>query len=135
VRIRYAPSKEKVEKMLSRYFRNLKDRFDLKLGVLFGSYAKNSYCWGSDVDLLIVASDLPENLAERFAVLVDSKLPIQIQPFGYTTVEFEKMLKGKNSLLTEALLNGKIIYTTRDYRSLVEDYCERLRANRLGRVA
>jgi len=122
VRIRYAPSKERVEKILSKYFKNLANKLDLKIGILFGSYAKGNYSWGSDVDLLIVASNLPENQSKRFSILMDPDLPIQIEPFGYTTQEFKKMLDEKHPIVIEALSKGKILYASQDYRRLVEKY-------------
>lgn len=120
VKIKYAPSKERVEKVLSVYFKRLRSKFDVKLGVLFGSYAKGSYSWGSDIDVLIVASDFPKDMSKRFSMLVDLKLPLQVQPFGYTVQEFRKMLKERHPLITEVLKEGQVLYATQEYRSLVE---------------
>lgn len=122
VKVRYALSREKVEKILSEYLRRLKMRYNLKLVVLFGSYAKGNYTFGSDIDVLIVASDLPKDMSKRFSALLDLELPIQIQPFGYTTQEFTKMLKETHPFLTEVLREGRILYATPYYKRLVEAY-------------
>ena len=122
MKVKYALSKERVEKILSLYLRRLRSKFDLKLGVLFGSYAKGNYSWGSDIDVFLVASDFPQDPSERFSVLMDLELPVEIQPLGYTTQEFRKMSKEGHPLTTEVLKEGQILYATPDYRSLVETY-------------
>jgi len=58
-------------------------------------------------------------------MLVDLKLPLEIQPFGYTIQEFRKMLRERHPLITEVLKEGQILYATQEYRSLVENLtCE-----------
>jgi len=127
VKVRYAPSKAKVEKILSAYMGRLQAKYDLKFAVLFGSYAKGSYSFGSDIDLLIVASDLPKDLTKRFSALLDLELPIQIQTFGYTIEEFTKMLKEEHPFVTEVLRKGEVLYATPDYRNLIETHCLQVR--------
>jgi len=122
VRVRYAPSRERIEEILSAYFKRLSLKFDLKLGVLFGSYAKGNYSWGSDVDVFVVASGLPIDQSERFSALLDLDAPVELQPFGYTPQEFRKMLMRGHPLVNRVLREGQILYATPDYRSLVETY-------------
>jgi len=127
VKVSYALSRGKVEKILSAYLSKLQTKYDLKLGVLFGSYAKGSYVFGSDIDVLIVASDLPKDLSKRFSALLDLELPIQIQTFGYTVEEFTKMLKEEHPFIIEVLRKGKILYATPDYKNLIETHRLRVR--------
>jgi len=115
-----------VEKVLSVYFRRLRSKFNVKLGVLFGSYAKGNYSWGSDVDVFIVASDFPQDMSKRFSMLVDLKLPLQIQPFGYTIQEFRKMLRERQPLIAEVLKKGEILYAAPEYKRLVENLTHEL---------
>jgi len=127
VKVRYALSKAKVEKILSAYLDRLQTKYDLRLAILFGSYAKGSYSFGSDIDVLIVASDLPKDLNKRFSALLDLELPIQIQTFGYTIEEFTKMLEEEHPLITEVLSKGKVLYATSDYRNLIETHHAKVR--------
>jgi len=120
VKVRYALPREKVERIVLTYLSKLQKKYDLKLGVLFGSYVKGTYSFGSDVDVLIIASDIPKDLSKRFSALLDLELPIQIQTFGYVTEEFTKMLKEKHPFIIEILKHGKILYASPDYKNLVE---------------
>lgn len=111
MKIKYAASKERVEHLIEHYINKIKRNVSLELAIIFGSYAKGNYSWGSDIDLLLVAKKLPTRLIDRQQILIDPNIPIQIQAFAYTPEEFRKMLKENHPLLTEALKNGKIIYS------------------------
>lgn len=111
MKIKYAASKKRVEHLIEHYINKIKRNVSLELAIIFGSYAKGNYSWGSDIDLLLVAKKLPTRLIDRQQILIDPNIPIQIQAFAYTPEEFRKMLKENHPLLTEALKNGKIIYS------------------------
>jgi len=119
VRIRYAPCKEKVKEIILKYIKELAGRIDLKTVLLFGSYAKNTYSYGSDVDLLIVAENLPENPIKRVDKLMDESMPFEIQPFAYTPTEFKRMLAENHPLIKGALLHGEILYVSKDYKKVL----------------
>jgi hypothetical protein len=112
----YALPKETVEKIVSTYIDSLKPRIDILLAMLFGSYAKGNYSFGSDVDILIVAEHLPKDLSKRISLLMDSEVGCEIQPFGYTKKEFDKMLKERHPLALEVLKTGKIVYLKPGYK-------------------
>jgi len=112
VKVEYAPSKARINRELASYIRNLTEKRKIHLIVLFGSYAKNTYGWGSDVDLLIVSDDLPSDAGERFSLLTDPHFPVELQPFGYDLKEFERMLSGEHPLIVEALVNGEILHAS-----------------------
>jgi len=116
VKIKYALPEETVEKIVSTYIERLKRRIDILLAILFGSYAKGNYSFGSDIDVLVVAEHLPEDLSKRFSLLADNELGYEIQPFGYTRKEFDKMLKERHPLALEVLKTGKIIYLKLGYK-------------------
>ncbi|MDI6690266.1 MAG: nucleotidyltransferase domain-containing protein [Candidatus Bathyarchaeota archaeon] len=111
MKIKYALSKEKAELLIRQYINRIKRTIGLELAIIFGSYAKGNYSWGSDIDILLVAKKLPKRLLDRQPILIEPNIPIQIDPFAYTPEEFEKMLKEKHPLIIEALKNGKIIYS------------------------
>lgn len=121
VKVRYALSKGKVEKILSEYLRRLQMKYDLKLFILFGSFAKGNYTYRSDIDVFIVASDLPKDLSKRFSALLDLDLPAQIQPFGYTTQEFTQMMQKKHPFLTEVLRKGRILFSAPNYNRFLKN--------------
>lgn len=119
VKIKYPPSRKKVEQIIKRYVEDIKEKIGLKLAIVFGSYAKNNFSYGSDVDILLIAQKLPEPAIKRFQILTDPNLPIQIEPFAYTPREYRKMVKENHPILKEALQNGKIIYTTPEYKKML----------------
>lgn len=116
VKIKYALPEEKVEEIVSTYVDKLKLEIDILLAVLFGSYAKGNYSFGSDIDVLVVAEHLPEDLSKRFSLLADNELGYEIQSFGYTRKEFDKMLEERHPLALEVLKTGKIIYLKPSYK-------------------
>ncbi|MBS7621232.1 nucleotidyltransferase domain-containing protein [Candidatus Bathyarchaeota archaeon] len=111
MKIKYAVSKEKAEHLIKQYIDKIKRNVGLELAIIFGSYAKDNYSWGSDIDLLLVARKLPKRPIDRPQILMDPNIPIQIQPFAYTLKEFRKMLKENHPLIMEALKNGRIVYS------------------------
>ncbi len=57
---------------------------------LYGSVARGDFNFWSDVDVLVVAERLPENLLERQALLLQLA-PEGVEPIGYTLAEFEAL--------------------------------------------
>jgi predicted nucleotidyltransferase len=119
VKIKYAPSKAKVKGLVRKYVEDVKGKIGLKLAVLFGSYAKNSYSWGSDVDIFLVAEKLPERILERPQMLIDSSFPLPMEVFAYTPEEFNKMVRENHPLVNEALRNGEVVYATVEFKKLL----------------
>ena len=116
VRITYAPSKKRIDGELSSYIGRLLSEIDLKLAVLFGSYAENKFGWGSDVDVLLVATDMPENWSDRYRLLMDPDFPVELQPFGYTTGEFSRMLQLGHPLILSVLTRGEVLHAIPEFR-------------------
>jgi UTP:GlnB (protein PII) uridylyltransferase len=79
--------------------------------ILHGSVAKGTYTVASDIDLLIIGGDLPEQFLERIYFLLslnDSGAPIE--PLAYTVEEFIQMLEAKHLTALEALSFGLPLY-------------------------
>ena len=112
VRIEYAVAREKVERSLTHYLRRVRSKVQLHKAILFGSYAKNNYSHGSDVDIAIIADGLPQDHGERYAALKESILGLDLQPFVYTTEEWIKMVNAGSGFAREILKHGKILYPT-----------------------
>jgi predicted nucleotidyltransferase len=113
VKIEYAIPRRKVEQELRRYVTRLitnhkEIRFQKIL--LFGSYAKNNYSHGSDVDILIIADNLPRNLSERYAIFKESMNGLDLEPFSYSSMEWKNMVRTNSSFAHEIIKYGFQIY-------------------------
>jgi predicted nucleotidyltransferase len=109
VRIEYAVPRKKVETALQYYLKRISAHIKVHQAILFGSYAQDNYSPGSDVDIAIIADDLPSDPGKRFAMLKDTVLGLDLQPFAYTTEEWDKMLKTQSSFASEIIKHGKVL--------------------------
>ncbi len=116
VRVEYAVPKQKVEHALERYVTRLKTRVSLRKVILFGSYARDSYSHGSDVDLLIVADDLPSDQSQRYTMFKDTLIGLDLQPFSYTTQEWSSLVKTGSGFAREVRQHGIAIYPRKSSR-------------------
>jgi predicted nucleotidyltransferase len=78
--------------------------------ILHGSFARDDYHEGSDVDLMLV-----KETGVRFVDRIDQVLgfsdgEVAIEPLVYTEEELEAMLKAGNAFLEKALREGIVIY-------------------------
>ncbi len=72
--------------------------------ILYGSLANDTYQPHSDVDIIVISDELPENYLQRLVELNrfrDGKTPFEI--IGYTTREWEKMMATHHLTVLEAL--------------------------------
>ncbi len=113
VRIEYAVPKKRVEKALQLYLKRIRSKIHLRQAILFGSYAKGNYSSDSDIDIAIVADRFPENQAVRYALLKESILGQDLQPFAYTVTEWREMAKTRSGFFQDILKHGKILYPPR----------------------
>jgi len=109
VRIEYAVSRKKVETALQHYLRRISAQIKVHQAILFGSYSQDNYSPGSDVDIAIISDDLPSDPGKRFAMLKDTVLGLDLQPFAYTTEEWGKMLETDSSFAAEIVKHGKVL--------------------------
>ncbi len=110
VRIEYAVPKRRVEQTLARYVKRIRSRVGVHLAILFGSYARGNYSHDSDIDIAIIADRLPEDHVERYALLKETVLGLDLQPFTYTVKEWEEMTKIESGFVREILSHGKVLY-------------------------
>jgi predicted nucleotidyltransferase len=109
VRIEYAVLRKKVETALQHYLKRISTQVKVHQVILFGSYAQDDYSPGSDIDIAIIAEGLPSDPGKRFAMLKDTVLGLDLQPFAYTTEEWEKMLETNSSFASEIITHGKVL--------------------------
>lgn len=96
---------------LTSYVASLIDHLAPSCIILYGSLAKGTYTTASDIDLVVVARQLPEDFLDRLRVLQelhDTAGPIEA--LGYTPEEFQDMLKRGHVTALEALADGVPVY-------------------------
>ncbi len=93
---------------ITEYCKRVSREFELKKVILFGSRSRGDFYPHSDIDLLLVSDDFPQDWFKRQSRLHFLKLK-QIEPIGYTTAEINKMLREGNKFIETALKEGKEI--------------------------
>ena len=101
---------ETVKNIVEKYLKNLP--IDVDGAILFGSSARNDRLTDSDVDLIVISHDFKQmSMSQRFLILQKNwKEKVELEAFGFTTEEFEK-LKDKSIVLQEAVEYGIRIKT------------------------
>ena len=122
VRVEYAVPRKKVETALQQYLKRVSTQIKVHQGILFGSYSHDNYSPGSDVDVAIIADNLPSNPGKRFAMLKDTVLGLDLQPFAYTSEEWDKMVKTHSSFAREILKHGKVLVPIEGGRKARKSY-------------
>jgi len=76
--------------------------------LLFGSEARGDADEYSDLDLIVIKKDVPQNFVKRLGEV--PMLPVHADIFVYTPDEFELMKEHENPFIMSALESAKIIY-------------------------
>jgi predicted nucleotidyltransferase len=79
--------------------------------ILFGSYGRGDFDQGSDLDLLVILSDVEDRIEEMIRlrrVLKDIPMAIDIVVYSRTDVEERQHLRG--TMLYHALREGKVLH-------------------------
>jgi hypothetical protein len=97
--------KEKAVRQAAAYFRRLSENVRIHAGVLYGSYARGDFNTGSDIDLMVIAEELPGHPLDRWELLYSCATG-GIEPKGYTASEFMKLVEKKNPFALELLSCG-----------------------------
>lgn len=88
--------------------------------VVVGSVARGDFNLWSDVDVVVVAEDLPERVPERGLVLV-ADVPGGVQPVGFTPAELSVALRRGNPLAEEAVTSGVVLVGSDVLRRIAAD--------------
>lgn len=87
---------------------------EIRLALVYGSVARGEEKAGSDIDLLVVADDLPlEQLYGRLEA-AEKELGRKIHPTLYTTAEYQRRREGGNPFLKK-MLEGETILLIGDH--------------------
>ena len=98
-----------VEKELQKIIAALRPYRPKKV-ILFGSFARGDYHGLSDLDLLVI-KETPKKFVDRIGEvlqLCDSR--ITVEPLIYTPAEVDQLLMEGNSLIRQALKEGRVLY-------------------------
>jgi len=77
--------------------------------ILYGSYARGDFNEWSDIDVLVIAEQLPENPVERLSLIEDCMARVAgVEPLLLTPDMMRKM-RGKNLAVREALERGVVL--------------------------
>jgi uncharacterized protein len=79
--------------------------------ILFGSYGRGDFDQGSDLDLLVILSDVEDRIEEMIRlrrVLKDIPMAIDIVVYSRADVEERQHLRG--TMLYHALREGKVLH-------------------------
>jgi predicted nucleotidyltransferase len=91
-----------------RYGEVLTQRLHVRAVVVFGSVARGDFNAWSDVDVLVIAEDLPDGARARLALLHDPAFP-GIEPVGWTPEELPARLQQGDPIATEAATVGLVV--------------------------
>lgn len=95
--------------------------------VLIGSRARGDYKPWSDYDTVVIA-DFKERYLDRIGRILEllSDVKLNIEPHPYTLTEAIEMLKKGNPLIVEAVSEGVVLYSTKEFDEVVKLYKELL---------
>ena len=78
--------------------------------ILFGSWCRNEEDKYSDVDIIVIYETKKRFLDRLEELYLMWDIPVAFDILAYTPVEFEKMLKEKNTFIERINREGEVIY-------------------------
>jgi uncharacterized protein len=96
---RYA-ERERLIGIAREHVRRLSARVPIREAAVVGSVARGDFNVWSDVDVVVVADELPERLLDRLDVLMEGRPP-RVEPIGFTPAELEDARRRRNPLVIE----------------------------------
>lgn len=93
------------------YATDLATRLPLVAVVVFGSYARGDFNTWSDIDVLVVADQLPTDGRRRLDLLWSCR-PGGLEPVGWTPEELEVRRRRRDPIATEADRVGVTVHGT-----------------------
>lgn len=99
------------DKEIRFFCRNVLEKFNPRTIILYGSMATRRFGAGSDIDIIVVSENLPENFLERLNLLFElNTTTAPIEPLGYKPNEFLKMIKRRHPTALYAVSEGIPLY-------------------------
>lgn len=106
IQLRRRERKDLLEKA-EKYLEKLRKRLGPLSGVVFGSVSRGDFNDASDIDIVVIAEELPTHPLRRLELLLTPWAP-GIDPKGYTRSEFEQ-LKLKGNPFIQLILEEGIV--------------------------
>ena len=103
-----AAERERLLDLARVYVERLSARIELVAAIVAGSVARGDFNVWSDVDVVVVATELPVRAPDR-GLLLAHDAPGRVQPVGFTPVEFAAALERRNPLVVEAVTSGVVL--------------------------
>lgn len=116
-------SQKKAFEIASNYVSKLKDDYTLRLAILFGSFATGLWTESSDIDILIVADELSDNIWDNYAILKERF----VQPFGISTKMVQNEIESLNFIILDALEYGIILHKDQSIYDLIKEKLEHVK--------
>ena len=92
---------------LDKYAKTAARKLNATAVVVFGSAARGSFGVGSDLDVAVIAPDLPPSFLERLRILNElNPTNAPIEAVGYTPSEFERMIDRRHPTALFVLEDG-----------------------------
>lgn len=89
-----------------RFAEGLDPDLEVRSAVVFGSVARGDFNVWSDIDVLVIADQLPERPQDRAAVLGAAP---RISPVAWTPAELRRQSDASNPIAREALESGVLV--------------------------
>lgn len=100
------------------YTAALRDRLPIRAAVVFGSVARGDFNQWSDIDVLVIAEDLPANVLTRLDKL--GPRPAGVQPIPWTPDEWRIQHARRNPIALEAISKGVWLQGSAEELSLAQ---------------
>lgn len=101
-------NRDRVAKALAQTLQELAGRHpEVEEVVLFGSFVRGDAVPGSDVDMLLILRDSPDDFLKRIPTYLPTTVPGGVDLFPYTRQEIERMTSEGNPFLRRALAEGR----------------------------
>jgi len=109
----------KSNKIVKRFINLIIKKFNLKKIIIFGSFAREDYHKGSDLDLIIVG-EFKERFVDRIGKIIElNDSDLEIDAMVYTEEEFQKMIQDRRPFIEQALEEGIVVYEKRDTKCIM----------------
>ncbi len=101
--------------------------------ILFGSYAKGNFTEASDIDICLIADNMPKEELTRRA-LPDLQKPPKVRVIGFQTEEFLDYIRTLKFLAFDVVADGIVIYDKGAYEKIRKTYDETVKAHGIVRL-
>jgi len=113
---------------IKKFRKNVISKLNPKCIILYGSLARGDYNERSDIDIIVISSNLPDSYYKRAKLLysfIDTYDPIE--PLGFTPDEFLRMIKKRHCTALFAMDEGKALYGASFFSHLKEIFHETIK--------